>query len=96
MTNQHGTYIYGEFHIFAYPVKWLNLPCAFEGRGRNRCTRTVARPELGLDTGALADKEGEGGVVGLDVTIVLLHELPAGDQIATPPKNFLSDIWCAR
>lgn len=49
--------------------------------------RTVACPELGLDTGALADKEGEGRVAGLDVTIVLLHELPAGDQIASGPNQ---------
>jgi hypothetical protein len=28
-----GWGILGEFHIFACPVKWLNLPCAFEGRG---------------------------------------------------------------
>jgi hypothetical protein len=49
--------------------------------------RTVASPELGLDTGALADKEGEGGVAGLDVTIVLLHELPAGDQIGNAPNQ---------
>ena len=56
-------------------------------RGRNGWTRTVARPELGLDTGALADKEGEGGVAGLDVTIVLLHELPAGDQIGNAPNQ---------
>jgi hypothetical protein len=68
------------------PVKIKSLATAGE-RGRNRCTRTVARPELGLDTGALADKEGEGGVAGLDVTIVLLHELPAGDQIASAPNQ---------
>lgn len=67
------------------PVKIKSLATAGE-RGRNRCTRTVARPELGLDTGALADKEGEGGVAGLDVTIVL-HELPAGDQIASAPNQ---------
>lgn len=40
--------------------------------------RTVARPELRLDAGALADEDGESGVVGLDVPVVLLHELPGG------------------
>jgi hypothetical protein len=43
--------------------------------------RTVARPQLGLDAGALAHEEGEGGVARLDVPVVLLHELPAGNQI---------------
>jgi hypothetical protein len=45
--------------------------------------RTVARPELRLDAGALADEDGESGVVGLDVPVVLLHELPA-NQIKNP------------
>ena len=41
--------------------------------------RTVSRPELGLDAGALAHEEGEGWVARLDVPVVLLHELPAGE-----------------
>jgi hypothetical protein len=45
--------------------------------------RTVARPELRLDAGALADEDGESGIVCLDVPVVLLHELPA-NQIKNP------------
>lgn len=48
-----------------------------EKRGKKKRTRTVARPQLGLDAGALADEDGEGRVARLDVAVVLLHELPA-------------------
>jgi hypothetical protein len=49
-------------------------------RRKRRGARTVARPELGLDAGALADEERQRGVARLDVRVVLLHELPAGEN----------------
>ena len=50
--------------------------------------RTVSRPELGLDAGALTHEEGERGVARLDIPVVLLHELPAGrTRSAAPPRE---------